>query len=416
MSQVATVPRNWLFASSSFSRSWSDPRGEGWAVYSPIGQSEYSTKSRNLTPIKISCDSNSVSFILQKLLISMDVTAVNDGAPTSGAGIVNTKLGLESLIQSITVKAGGEVLTKIDQYPAYLAQTYRNLNKGHKQLLQNMHGYGMTDVFAASHTVSVNMHPMLGCFHPTNDQFFPVWALPNQALTIEIVLADPSNVFTSGNVNELRVSNIRCLVPYITPPPTIVYNVTRSIADGKSIFYDYCRSMQTMNSASGGSQNVFVLHMSGIRSLIGLECCFVDDNVLSDHTKDKSETFSSQNLREWRIQLSPNAVIPSGPQGFTHGPFNKETLLVSHLSSNDFDQMADMDISFADYDQKQFSFSYGFQSKDEGSTAALSFTGTDSILKIITKHASPPPPQTVRLLTTYHENVTLSIGGMVTVL
>ncbi|KAI8904910.1 hypothetical protein DFJ77DRAFT_443825 [Powellomyces hirtus] len=346
----------------------------------------------------------------------MDVTAVNDGAPTSGAGIINTKLGLESLIQSITVKAGGETMTKIDNYPAYLSQTYRNLNKGHKQLLMNMNGYGTSNIFAGTHTATVSMHPMLGCFHPTNNQFFPVWALPNQALTIEIVLADPSNVFTSGNVNELRVSNIRCFVPYITPPPSVVFNVTRGLASGKSIFYDYSRATMVEASASGGSQNVFNLHMSGVRSLIGIECCFVDDDVLSDPTKDKSEMFSSQNLREWRIQLGPNALIPAGSQGFTHNSFDRTTLLISHLSNNDFDQMADMDINFQDYDQKHFSFSYGFQSKDEGSNAALSFTGTDSILKIITKHASPAPSQKVRLLTTYHENVTLSIGGMVTVL
>ncbi|TPX52851.1 hypothetical protein PhCBS80983_g06440 [Powellomyces hirtus] len=344
----ASVPRNWIFASNTFSRAYTDPRGEGWSVYSPIGQSEYSTKSRNLTPIKISCDSNS------------------DGAPTSGAGLVNTKLGMESIIQSLTIKAANEVLTKIDNYPAYLALTYRNLNKGHKQLLQNMSGYGTSNVFSATHTASVSFHPMVGCFHPSNDQFFPVWALPNQALTIEIVLADPSTVFTSGNVNELKVSNIRCLIPYVTPPPSVVYNVTRAIADGKSIFYDYVRSTQTENACSGGQRNTFNLHMSGVRSLVGIECCFVDDDVLSDPTKDKSEMFSLQNLRSWRLLLGPNAVIPAGAQGFSHGPFDRTTLLVSQLSNNDFDQMADMDISFADYDQKYFSLSYGFQSKDEG--------------------------------------------------
>ncbi|KAI8916685.1 hypothetical protein DFJ77DRAFT_439923 [Powellomyces hirtus] len=346
----------------------------------------------------------------------MDITAVNDGVPVSGAGLVNTKLGMESIIQSLTIKAGGEVMAKIDSYPAYLAQTYRSLNKGYKQLLQNMSRYGTSNVFSGTHTASVSFHPMVGALHASNGQSFPTWALPNQALTIEIVLADPSTVFTSGNVNEIRVSNIRCLVPYITPPPSVVFNVTRAIADGKSIFWDYVRSTQTENPCSGGQKNTFNLHMSGVRSLVGIECSFVDDDVLSDPTKDKSEMFSSQNLRSWRLQLGPNATIPSGTTGITHSPYDRQTLLVSQLSNNDFEQMADLDINFADYDQKQFSFSYGFQSKDEGSTAALSFTGTDAILKIHTEHASPPPSQKVRLLTSYHENVTLSIGGLVTVL
>ncbi|KAI8903431.1 hypothetical protein DFJ77DRAFT_444268 [Powellomyces hirtus] len=343
--------------------------------------------------------------LAKKLILSMDITAVNDGAPVSGAGIVNTKLGMEAIIQSLTIKAGGETMTRIDNWPAYLAQTYRNLNKGHKQLLQNLNGYGTSNVFSGTHTASVSMHPMVGCFHPTNDQFFPVWALPNQALTIEIVLADPSTVFTSGNVNEIKVSNIRCLVPYITPPPSVIVNVTRGLGAGKSIFYDYVRSTQTENPCSGGQRNTFNLHMSGVRSLVGIECSFVDDDVLSDPTKDKSEMFSSQNLRQWRLQLGANATIPSGTTGFTHSPYDRQTLL-----------MADLDISFSDYDQKQFSFSYGFQSKDEGSNAALSFTGTDAILKVHTEHAAPPPSQRVRMLTTYHENVTLSIGGMVAVL
>ncbi|TPX53452.1 hypothetical protein PhCBS80983_g06281 [Powellomyces hirtus] len=178
MSQVASIPRNWIYSSNTWSKPFSDPRGEGVAVYSP------------------------------KLILSMDITAVNDGVPVSGAGLVNTKLGMESIIQSLTIKAGNETMAKIDSYPAYLAQTYRSLNKGYKQLLQNMSGYGTNNVFSGTHTASVLFHPMVGALHASNGQSFPTWALPNQALTIEIVLADPSTVFTSGNVNEIRVSNI----------------------------------------------------------------------------------------------------------------------------------------------------------------------------------------------------------------
>ncbi|TPX53319.1 hypothetical protein PhCBS80983_g06315 [Powellomyces hirtus] len=323
---------------------------------------------------------------------------------------------MESIIQSLTIKAGGETVTRIDNYAAYLTQTYRNLSKGTKQLLGNLSGYGRNDVFSGTVTASVSMHPTIGFFHPTNDQFFPVWALANQVMTIEIVLADPTSVFTSGNVDKIQVSNIRTLVPFVTPPPSVVVNATRAISDGKSIFYDYTRATQTENACSAGLRNTFNLHMSGVRSLVGIECSFIDDDVLQDPTKDKSEVFSSQNLREWRLQLGPNATIPNGVQGFTHSPYDCQTLLVSHLSNNDFEQLADLDINFADYDSKHFSFSYGFQDKSEGNGAALSFSGTDSILRIHTQHASPGPSQRVRLLTTYHENVTLSIGDVVQVI
>ncbi|KAI9104900.1 hypothetical protein DFS34DRAFT_589997 [Phlyctochytrium arcticum] len=108
--------------------------------------------------------------------------------------------------------------------------------------------------------------------------------------------------------------------------------------------------------------------------------------------------------------------IPSGITGFSHGPNDNQTLLLSQLSGNDFDMLGDMDMSFADYDTKQFSFSWNFQSKDENSNAALSFSGTDALFKIHTTHASPPPSQKVRLLTTYSENVTLAIGPTVSVI
>ncbi|KAI9097105.1 hypothetical protein DFS34DRAFT_594306 [Phlyctochytrium arcticum] len=354
-----SVPSNWIFSTNTFSRSWSDPRGEGVSVFSPT-QDTYSTKHRQVTPIRITCDSNAVSFILQKLVMSMDVTAL--------------KNGLESIIQSLTIKAGGETVTKIDNYPAYLVQTYRSMSKGHKYLLGNMTGYGSTNVFSTTPTASFSMHPYVGFLHPNKDLFFPVWALPNQSLTFEIVLADPNMVFTSaGVVDELQVTNIRVQTPFVTPPPRIVINATRAVANGKSLFYDYVRTNQVEQNCSCGSKNTFVLHMSGVRSLASLEMSFIDEDQYSDQTKDKSEVWSSQNLREWRIQLGTNATIPSGVQGFTHSPYDKQTLLVSHLSNNDFSQLADMDISFADYDDKQFSFAYGFQDKSEGSSAALSF-------------------------------------------
>ncbi|TPX56703.1 hypothetical protein SpCBS45565_g08369 [Spizellomyces sp. 'palustris'] len=384
MSEVA-VPRNWLFSTNTFARGYSDPRGEGVSIYSPIGQSTYTTKSRNLMPIKIMCDSNSVSFILQKLILSMDVSAY-DGAGnliTPGAGVKNTYLGLESIIQSLAIKAGGETVVNIPNYPLYLTQTYRNLSAGSKKLLNQLSGYGNTNIFGTASTISINHHPFVGFFHLTNDQFFPVWALPNQALEIIITLADPNTVFTSAGVGEIRVSNIRCLVPYITPPPMTVVNATRAISDGKSIFYDYVRSTQTENACSGGNRNTFLLHMSG-------------------------------GLREWRLQLGSHLTIPSGTQGFTHSPSDNQTLLVSQLSNNNFDQLGDMDMSFADYDSKDFLFGWSFASKDEGSANALSFTGTDGIMRIHMQHAMAPT-QKVCLVTCYHENVTLSIGAVVSV-
>ena len=414
------VPRNWLFSTQTFARGFSDPRGEGVAVYSPIGQNEFSTKSRNLTPIRITCDSNSVSFILQKLVLSMDVSAYTSGgaAITPGASIKNTYLGLDSIIQSMVVKAGGETVVNIPNYSAYLTKVYKTLPASQKTFLSNMGGYKNTNVFGANSTVTYNHHPWLGFFHPTNDQFFPVWSLPNQAMEIILTLADPAAVFTmaAGTAPaELRVSNIRCLIPYITPPPTVVVNATRAISDGKSIFYDYVRTTQTEIACSGGLRNTFLLHMSGVRSLQGFEATFVDDDILNDPTKDNTYSYSSKDLREWRVQLGPNLTIPSGTVGFTHSPTDAQTMLISQLSMNNFDQIGNMDlISGADYDTKLFSFGYGFQSKDESSQAALSFTGTDGIMRIHTIHATAPSQKT-RLQVDYHENVTLSIGNVVTV-
>ncbi|KNC99709.1 uncharacterized protein SPPG_05090 [Spizellomyces punctatus DAOM BR117] len=346
----------------------------------------------------------------------MDVSAYDNAGNliTPGTGVKNTYLGLESIIQSLTIKAGGETVVNIPNYPLYLVQTYRNLSTGSKKLLSQLSGYGNTNIFATSSTISINHHPFVGFCHPSNDQFFPVWALPNQALEIIITLADPNTVFTSAGVGEIRVSNIRCLVPYITPPPTTVVNATRAISDGKSIFYDYVRSTQTENACSGGNRNTFLLHMSGVRSLQGVEMSFIDDDVLNDTTKDKALMYSSQGLREWRMQIGPNLTIPSGIQGFTHSPSDNQTLLVTQLSNNNFDQLGDMDMSFADYDSKAFSFGWSFASKDEGSNAALSFTGSDGLLRVHTTHATAPT-QKVRMVTCYFENVTLSIGAVVTV-
>ncbi|KAI9103414.1 hypothetical protein DFS34DRAFT_590943 [Phlyctochytrium arcticum] len=408
------VPRNWLVNTNTFARPYSDPRGEGVQIFSPVGESEYSTKSRNLTPIKITMDSNSVSFIFQKLVLSMDVSCYGAGGAliTPGTAVTNTYLGLDSIIQSMTVKAGGEAVQKIDNYPAYINTVYKNVPVGQKKLMNQLSGYGNTNVFKDSATVTMNTHPWIGFFHPSsNDQFFHPWALPNQAIEITLTLADPSTVFTSNQVQEIRVTNIRCILPYITPPPPLVVDVTRALSSGRQIFCDYTKTTQTENACSGGLRNTVILHMSGVRSLVGFEAVFVDNDVLSNQAIDKALMYNSQNLREWKIQLG-SLHIPQGVQGFTHGPNDNQTLLVSQLSNNTFDALGDMDISFKDYDQKQFSLGWSFMSKDEASSAALNFSGTDALMRLHTVHASPPPSQKVRLLVSYAENVSLSIGGL----
>ncbi|KAI9101984.1 hypothetical protein DFS34DRAFT_647772 [Phlyctochytrium arcticum] len=242
-----------------------------------------------------------------------------------------------------------------------------------------------------------------------------VWALDAQSLTIELTLNDPSAVFTAGTVDEIRFDNIVCQTPYTTPHPEFVPKVVSSINSGNSIFYDYIRTTQLENACSGGTKNTFNLHMSGVRSLTSFRSCFVDDDVISDRTKDKALSFSSQGLTDWRIGLGPSLFIPAS-YPFTHGATDPTTLLVTELSNNaSFEALGDMDISFDDFDQRQFAFGWSFQSRDEGSTASLSFTGTDSVMKIETTH-NPAPSQKVCWLTQYNENVTLAIGPVVKVI
>ncbi|KAJ3176360.1 hypothetical protein HDU85_007252 [Gaertneriomyces sp. JEL0708] len=415
MSEVA-VPRNWLATSNTFARSYSDPRGEGVTIYSPVGQSEYTTKARTLTPIRIKCDSNQVSFILQKLVLSWDLSIYKtDGTSfPAGGGVKNTALGADAIIQTLVIKAGGETVVNIPNYNAYLADVYKNLPTSTKALLTKMSGYNRTDLFSSTSTVTVNHHPLVGFCHPTNDSFFHVWALPDQALEIQITLADPAAFFVgaSGQPAEVRISNIRCLVPFITPPPSFVINTTRAISEGKSVFYDYVRSTQVENASSGSNLNTYMLHMSGIRSLQGISCMYIDGNAVQDPTKDNNLSYSSHGLREWWIRMGA-LTIPSGITGFTHSPTDMTTLLVTHLSDNNFDQIGAMDLNY-NYDTQLFNFGYSFQSKDEGSTSALSMTGTDGIMRITTRHEGSVPV-TVRLLSTLHENVTLAVGSAVTV-
>ncbi|KAI9089998.1 hypothetical protein DFS34DRAFT_638338 [Phlyctochytrium arcticum] len=136
-------------------------------------------------------------------------------------------------------------------------------------------------------------------------------------------LAEPEKVLTSGDVDEIRFSNIIMTVPFITPPPSFVEN-----------------------ACSGGTKNQFKLHMSGVRSLKAFNSCFVDDDTIGDRTKDKALSFNSQGLKEWRITLGPNLHIPSGSLGFTHGPNDPTTLLLTELSANNsWEALADLDTS-----------------------------------------------------------------------
>ncbi|DAC81658.1 hypothetical protein PhCBS80983_g06163 [Powellomyces hirtus] len=411
------IPQNWLFNSNTFARGFSDPRAEGVATYSVIGADTYSSKAGSKTPIKITCDSNSVSFVLQKLLLQMDISLCNaDGSPAApGAALKNTFLGLDAFIKTLTIKAGGQTVEQIDDWPSYCATTYKNLPLGQKKLLSQMTGYGNTSVFATSSSVTSNWHPLISFFHSSLGQYLSPWSLPNQAMEIIFTLNDPSQIFTASTVAEYRISNNTCFIPYITPPPEIVIQATRAIANGQSLYYDYMRTRQTDAPCSGARRNMFLFYMSGVRSLANTEFFFIDDNVTADPSKDKALSFSSQNLNQFWYQLGPGLTIPNGTQGFKHSATNSQALLLSALSNNNFEQLGDIDIDFSLFDSQQFSIPYSFQSTDEANNAALSFQGSDGLFRIITEHSSAPSP-VVKMVLQYRENVTLSIGQTVAVI
>ncbi|KAJ3143978.1 hypothetical protein HDU89_001143 [Geranomyces variabilis] len=233
-------------------------------------------------------------------------------------------------------------------------------------------------------------------------------------MELELRLQDPRNVFTAGNVAEYRISNIKCFVPYTTPPPQFITTMTNALAHGEAVHYDYRRLSQTSNACSGGQRNTFIIHQSGVRSLANYQWYYLDDAVLADQSKDKSLNFSDQNLKSWRLELSPNNFIPNG-EPFHHDTNDPETLLISNLTNNSFEQLGELSIKFSDYAKKMFSWSWSFQSNSEADIASLSFAGTDGIFRVHT-YNDPPPPQSVRLVTCYRENVTIQFTDQVNVI
>lgn len=418
MTEVARsthVPANWLPHSQTFARPYTNPLGEGWSTYTPVGQSVYSSKTGQLRPITVALDSNKVSLMLEKLIISCDVTALKNGAPIANpASLTTTYLGLDSVFASLSVKAGGETVENHESYSEFLAGEYATMGADMKKLLLNLSGYGSTNAFQQS-TMSITHHPPIGFFHPTNGDFFHPWALPNQRCEVTFTVARPESIFLTADVcDEIQLSNIRVLVPYVTPNPEFVIGVTRAIADGKSIYYDYVRTGTELQACTGSTKNVFLYHMSNVRSLQGFRGTFVDEDALADVTKDNAKSFTDANLREWRLQVGQR-YIPDGTQGFTHSPTDRQTMLITQLSKNGFDQIASMDLPFQGYITQNFELGYSFQDKAEGSRAALGFTGTDGLLRVHTTHANPAPTPRVKFIFRYFENVTLSIGPSVKV-
>lgn len=413
LNMSAAVPSSWLYSSSTFAQSFSNPRTESVVQFTPV-QDTFTSKSRNLTPIRITCSSPSASFWLQKMFILMDVTLYDATGAVLASGPANSVLGGDAFIESLRITAGGEEVQSIPDYMSYCSQMYKNLPVGHKKLLQNVSGYGVNNIFANSGTAQFGLHPYVGFHHPLNDGPFHAWALPNQQIEYQITLANPANIFTGGTVAEYRVSNVRLFVPITTPPPEYVQTAQTHIQRGDSLFYDYKRASFSSNNCSGGNRSSFLLHLSGVRSLASFSWWFLDDVVLADPTKDKALNFSSEGLKTWQIQLGPNLYVPSG-QPFHHGPGTVETLLISQLSNNDFGQLSDLDVDFANYDSKEFSIDYNFESSREAVGAALGFQGTDGIVRLNT-YSDPAPSTRVRLQTQYIENVTLAIGQTVQVI
>ncbi|KAJ3008907.1 hypothetical protein HKX48_008273 [Thoreauomyces humboldtii] len=358
-------------------------------------------------------DSNSMLFFLQKLSLSMDVTALLAGAPVANpSSMPTTTLGLESVIQSLVIKAAGEIVTSIPNYPQYAAQNLATQTVGQQNLAFNLSGNGSNNAFQQS-TMSICSHPLVGFFEPTLGQNpLHVWSLPNQAIELEITLADPSTVvLAAGLCNEIQVSNIRVGVAAVSPPADMQVSALNALANGQSLFYDFVRPTQVKAACLGSTTNRFLFHMSGVRSLIGFTACFVDDTKAGTQTVDKALQFSNQTLSTWQIQLGSGLTIPRGLAGFTHSSTDRQTFLVSQLALNDYMNIGNVtQFDFADYTTKKFTFGYAFEDRSEGSQAALAFTGTDGLFRINTTHTTAPP-STVRLSLTYYENVTLAISS-----
>ncbi|KAJ3286254.1 hypothetical protein HK104_009132 [Borealophlyctis nickersoniae] len=240
--------------------------------------------------------------------------------------------------------------------------------------------------------------------------------LPNQALEITLYLAPIEDFLTApGAAVSYTVSDVKFMCQFVTLDAKYVQDTFSGIASGATLKYEYVMETQTQNACSGASVNNFIIHMSGVTSLIGVQHEFIADDDVGDRTKDKSKIAKSQNLTSWRIQLGPLWSLPTNGD-FEHADNNPETLMVGLLSTNDaLNYSEDVELDFNAFKNEQFRLEYMFQSNDELPNSGLSFEGTDGLYRLVTKH-SVAPPTNVQLVTTMYENKTLLIGQGVDVI
>ncbi|TPX53261.1 hypothetical protein PhCBS80983_g06331 [Powellomyces hirtus] len=217
-------------------------------------------------PIKLVIDSNSSFLRPQRSYLSARVTLFNqDGSLFKTANLSQT--GVMSIFKSASLKVGGKVVDNIEDYGMLVMDNYGTSSVAEKKTLKYNEAYSRPDVFQ--------------------------------------------------NDNQL-----------VTPSAEYLSALWKGIQAGKYLEIDTIDVNQIQNTCYGATQQSFILPLANAR-VIGISSRFRSDADYATGTGDKSQIFSTQGLKSWRIQIGQYRLP------LTEDFLVDDTLIVRGLSMND---------------------------------------------------------------------------------
>jgi hypothetical protein len=317
-----------------------------------------------------------------------------DAAGTAlSAGVTSSLQGISRAFSRLIVRIGATEIENlvIDDLTAL---HYSTLNPANARMLTLTEGFNNPNVFNSPTPKKFGMQILSSLF--STPQAIPLPLITaGGGLTVELILAPVSNLFTSNNVASFEIQNPRIMTTMITPPPEFTVGLVSAVKNGgKSAYLPYTRVRQYRSNGNASNTQMLVLPVGNVRSVEAHTTVMWDESAYAVRGNDKFSRFTSANLIDYRVEgaglVAPNSLTFSGvgsePE-FLLNTFIQETGSIYNLGESVY--LGD------NFNTQNFRVSQTYTSDNEVHGSGLSLLGAASPNITITTTHSTPVPSTV---------------------
>ena len=310
-----------------------------YVSFSPVSGTSWGP-SQNID-FRISSNDQFINFQNSFLRYTLSITDTSTASHSTLGGI--------SVLQTITEKVGGLMISNENDYNNRMAITYSKLPAHHKNKLKTLEGYSSNALFSYTGLSSSNgrtVYHQLSTPLWESNQLFPLAFVNN--LELSITTAPLNSVRILAAASTYVITNCELVLHMVRPTDGYLSAVQASLNGGRQMSIPLNIKRSYRSSLAATTQQVINLSLPVCDSITGVLITQRENSVMDSATNDEFANYTNNALKEYYFESSGKRY----PQNFpvrscntvSNGPIEVQNIAFGSLFdvNNSFTMNADI--------------------------------------------------------------------------